>query len=98
MAVCLLKNEPYEKNLKLSGVKEEDYRAFASRFVEERGRFPYTDEIPYANSLPALEEGIKLKNSAATNDDLLKFGNMSIKDCFNKQDEEFHKIIGLSFN
>lgn len=73
MAVCLLKNEPYEKNLKLSGVKEEDYRAFASRFVEERGRFPYTDEIPYANSLPALEEGIKLKNSAATNDDLLKY-------------------------
>mgnify|MGYP000322995889 CR=1 FL=1 len=35
--------------------------------------------------------------SGISNDELLKFGNMSIKDCFNKQDEEFHKIIGLLF-
>ena len=37
------------------------------------------------------------KTTVFSNDELLKSGNMSIKDCFHKQDEEFHKIIGLLF-
>ena len=38
------------------------------------------------------------KTTVFSNDELLKFGNMSIKDCFNKQDEDFNKIIGLITN
>lgn len=68
-------------------------------------------DIQYFLTTPFSWEGLKrtnranetiefLKNNNAkikvfSNDELLKFGNMSIKDCFNKQDEEFHKIISL---
>ena len=70
-------------------------------------------DIQYLLTTPFTWEGLKRTNRANetieflknnntkttifSNDDLLKFGNMSIKDCFNKQDEEFHKIIGLLF-
>lgn len=66
-------------------------------------------DIQYLLTTPFTWEGLKrtnranetiefLKNNNAkttifSNDNLLEFGNLTIKDCFHKQDEEFHKLI-----
>ena len=71
-------------------------------------------DIQYFLTTPFSWEGLKrtnranetiefLKNNNAkttifSNDDLLKFGNLTMKDCFHKHNEEFHKLINLSFS
>jgi cell division protein FtsZ len=71
-------------------------------------------DIQYFLTTPFSWEGLKrtnranetiefLKNNNAkttvfSNDELLKFGNLTMKDCFHKQDEDFNKIIGLITN
>lgn len=70
-------------------------------------------DIQYFLTTPFSWEGLKrtnranetiefLKNNNAktivfSNDELLKSGDLTMKDCFHKQDEAFHKIISLSF-
>ena len=59
---------------------------------------PFTWEgLKRTNRANETIEFLKNNNAKTTvfsNDDLLKFGDdMTMKDCFHKQDEEFHKLI-----
>jgi hypothetical protein len=64
MAVCLNKSSvEYQASLKMSGLSDSEFDAFASDFVEKNNRFPFLDEIPEANSEPVLRDTIKIDKS-----------------------------------
>lgn len=74
MATCLNRNTPeYQRGLKLSGISEFEYNAFASDFVEKYNRFPELDEIPHANSRPKLEENLGIHKNFTSSKKILDF-------------------------
>lgn len=82
MAICLNKNSvEYQTRLKMSGLSEFKFNAFASNFVEKFGRFPELDEIPNANSIQYMKKALDVKNvgeeNVSSNDKILQYTKTS---------------------
>lgn len=78
MAICLNKNSvEYQTRLKMSGLSEFKFNAFASNFVEKFGRFPELDEIPNANSTSYVKNALDVRSvgeeNVSSNDKILQY-------------------------
>lgn len=90
MAICLNRNSvEYQTRLKMSGLSEFKFNAFASNFVEKFGRFPELDEIPGANSKPYIKNALDIKEvegeNVSKNDKILQYTNTSTISDANKK-------------
>lgn len=72
MATCLNTNTvEYRSRLKMSGMSEFSFNAFASKFVESNGRYPELDELPNANSRPYLNKALNITSEDTVNNSKL---------------------------
>lgn len=69
------KSKEFQTIVKQSGLPEDFIAAICGSFVEQHGRFPKLDEIPYADSTSYIENLLKVKNQAVNIDYLLQITN-----------------------
>lgn len=70
-------------------MKDLDIQYFLTRPFSWEG----LKRINRANETIEFLKNNNAKTTVVSNDDLLKFGNLTMKDCFHKQNEEFNKLI-----
>lgn len=70
---CVNKNLPgYQTKLKMSGVQEDTFEAYASFYLEKFGRLPNLDEIPGVNSEKYIKDILKITEDGRVKNSNLK--------------------------